>query len=682
MPGRPSVLYVVIAAVALAIGLLVYLLDRQPEHTYFLFHGLPHAFAPLSLFGGAGNHLPASLHVYAFMLLTVAVAGSSNARLIRIGAAWLAIASLFELGQHPAAATLAVAALPAWFASIPVLDNTAAYLLKGTFDLLDLLFIALGAVAACLTVVATRKEARIPLPGKSPSRALRYFSLGGITLFGMLAVVGSGGDNAGLTPVSAGPTALFIDVVNDRLYVSNTGNNSVSVYDNASLLNGAVTPDRTLTGNLTALNAPKGIYVDSTRNLLYVSNGTNQILVFSDAASTAGNTAPIRTIDGLSTPGGIFVDVLADRLYVANTGANSILVFDNASTATSTSLPDRVLSGGSSSLNQPRDVFVDTGTDRLYAANGGDDSVLVFNNASTANDPDMPARVLNLTASTGPWGIYVDDTPLVIGSTASLDGFARSDGTASASGSPATGDMDDGYSPGVGWRQLYSFDIANIPAGAAIASAILRLYQCDVQGSPYTFLGNVIVDHMNYGDAFDPFGSAYSGGAVALNIGTLSTTASPGYRSLSVATRVQGDLAAPRERSQYRLRFSTQEYNLDGNDDFAQFTDAEDSSCAGTATNKPPQLAVTLDNSSQLYISGNGSSTLLSYNDANTVSGSALPNRIVAGGLTMLDTPRGLAVDMARNQIYVANFSNNSILVFDNARTVTGGVAPNRRITP
>jgi DNA-binding beta-propeller fold protein YncE len=693
MPGqeflmlkKPSVLYVVIATVALSVGMVVYLLDRQPEHVYFLSHGLTAAHAPHALFGVAGNYLPAFLHVYAFMLLTVAAAGSANAQLIRIGAAWFVVASLFEFGQHPAVSPLIAASLPAWFAHIPVLDNTAAYFLKGTFDPLDLLSSALGTLAACFTVVMARNLVRISSLDMSMRSSFRSFALGGVAVFGMLAAIGSGGGATGddstaagegsqlyvsgnssgtllvfndantvsgstsanrivaggLTTLNAprgiavdmarnqiyvanyanntilvfhsarsvtggdapsrtisagtlsGPTALFVDIVNDRLYVANTVGNSVLVYDNASTLNGAVTPDRALAGATTDLNAPTGIYVDSTRNLLYVSNASNQILTFSNAAAVTGNVAPVRTIDGLNNPGGIFVDVMADRLYVANTGGNSVFVFDDASTATSISPPDRVLSGGSSALNQPRDVFVDTGTDRLYVTNAGDDSVLVFNNASTADDPDMPGRALNLTAATGPWGIYVDVTPLVIASTASLDGFARDDLTASTSGSPATGDKEASYSLGVGWRQLYSFDIASIPVGTTIISATLRLYQCDVQGLPYMFLGNVIVDQMNYGDVFDPFGSAYSGAAAALNIGTLSTTTGLSYRSLSVTTQVQSDLTASRERSQYRLRFSTQDYNLDGNDDFVQFTDAEDSLCAGTTTNQPPQLAVTL----------------------------------------------------------------------------------------
>ncbi len=390
------------------------------------------------------------------------------------------------------------------------------------------------------------------------------------------------------------PSALFMDMVNNRLYVVNTNGNSILIYDNASTLNGGVAPSRTLTGVATTLSAPIGIYVDTTRNLLYVSNGNNQILIFSNAASVTGNVVPARTVAGLSSSGGIYVDVMTDRLYVANMGTNAIVVFNNASTANGSPTPDRTLSGGGTQLNQPRDLFVDTGTDRLYVANFGSNSILIFDNASTVTNSAVPSRNLSLTASTSPWSIYVDVTPVVIGSTANLDGYARSDGTASASGSPATGDKDASYSLGVGWRQLYSFDIANIPTSTTITSAILRLYQCDVQGLPYTFLGNVIVDQMNYGGVFDPFGGAYSGGAVALNIGTLPATISPGYRSLSVTTRLQNDLATSRVRSQYRLRFSTQDYNFDGNDDFVQFTDAEDSPCAGATTNQPPQLAVTL----------------------------------------------------------------------------------------
>jgi DNA-binding beta-propeller fold protein YncE len=606
--------------------------------------------------------------------------------LIRTGAAWFAISSLFELGQHPALSPLIAASLPAWFAHIPVLDNTAAYFLRGTFDPLDFLSGALGTLAACFTVVLARNLVRISSLDLFMRSLFRSFALGGVALFGMLAIIGSGGGTSGdassaagegsqlyvsgnssgtllifndannvsgsATPnrvvaggsttlnaprgiavdmprnqvyvanyanntilvfhgarsvtggdapsrtISAGtlsgPTALFVDAVNDRLYVANTVGNSVLVYDNASTLNGAVTPDRTLTGATTDLDAPAGIYVDTTRDLLYVSNASDQILVFSNAATVTGDEAPARTIDGLSSPGGIFVDVMADRLFVANTGADSILIFDSASTATSISPPDRVLSGGSSALHQPRDVFVDTGTDRLYATNDGDDSILVFNNASSVENPATPDRTLNLSASSGPWGVYVDVTPIVLGSTSGLDGYVLDDGSVNTDplgADPKTGDMEDGFlGPRLVARQFYSFDLAGIPSTVSVRSATLRLHQASVEGSPYGigFLGSVIVDHINYGDSLGI--TDYNAAALTPNIGTLSTDASLEYKTLSVAASVASDILASRSRSQYRLRFSD-ETSINFDNDYVQFTDAEDSCCAA---NRPPQLVITI----------------------------------------------------------------------------------------
>ena len=601
MPRKQSVLYVVLAAVALSVGLLVYLLDRQPEHTYFLSHALTHAHAPYALFGVAGNYLPAFLHVYAFMLLTVAVAGSSNARLIRIGAAWFVIASLFEFGQHPAVSPLIAASLPAWFAHVPMLDNTAAYFLKGTFDPLDFLAMVLGIVAAGLTVVLVRYGVKPWLPGKPRYSIFRYLALGGTSLVGMLAIIGcSGGgdgdfnhgsaddsliyvsgnasdallvyeaansvsgstaasrtvaggnttldeprsiavdmarnriyvanavDNSILVFSSArtmtgdiapartisggslnGPSGLFIDVVNDRLYVTNNGGDSVLIYDNAST---ATTPTRSLTGVATNLDEPAGIYVDTTRNLLYVANAgtTNQVLVFNNAATVNSNIAP----DGRSR-----FQVLPReyswmwwRIACMWCQENTIRVFDGASTANSASTPDRTISGGGSMLNQPRDIFVDTGTDRLYVANAVDDTVLVFNNASTVNGSPAPNRILNLPTFTDPWGIFVDVTPIVIGSTANRDGYVLDDNssvnTDPVGDGPKTGDVEDFLATRLVARQFYSFELTGIPSNASVRSATLRLYQANVEGTPYGIgnLGSVIVDHVNYDTSLDKRG--------------------------------------------------------------------------------------------------------------------------------------------------------------------------------
>ena len=391
------------------------------------------------------------------------------------------------------------------------------------------------------------------------------------------------------------PSALFMDMVNNRLYVANTNGNSILIYDNANTLNGGVAPSRTLTGGMTTLSAPTGVYVDITRNLLYVANGSNQILVFNNAAITPGtiNIAPLRTISISSNTAGIFVDVMEDRLYVANTGANSLFVFNSASTANSSSIPARTLSGGGSMLSQPRGVFVDLGTDRLYVANAGDNSILVFNNASTVNNPAAPNRTLGLPALTDPWGVYVDVTPIVIGSTQNVDGFITSDGTTYTAivsgGAPRTGD-DESFLAGSSARQFFSFDLSNIPTNVSVNSATLRLYQtAPTVGAPFSVLGSVRADHVDYGVALD--GSAGDFDSLLGLIGTLSTNDTAGYRMLNVTAQVMSDLAGGLGHSQYRLRFSPVEINNDFSSDYVQYTDAEDSCCSA---NRPPQLAVTL----------------------------------------------------------------------------------------
>ncbi|HSW51601.1 MAG TPA: hypothetical protein VLG93_00090 [Sulfuricaulis sp.] len=562
-----------------------------------------------------------------------------------------------------------------------MLDNTAAYFLGGTFDPLDFLAIVLGIVAAGLTVVLVGYGVKPWLPGKPNYSIFRYLSLGGTSLVGMLAIIGSGGggeggfnygsgddsliyvsgnasdalliyesansvsgstaasrtvaggntalaeprgiavdmarnriyvanavDNSILVFSSArtmtgniapartisggtlnGPTGLFLDVVNDRLYVTNNSGDSVLVYDNAST---AIAPTRTLTGVDTDLDEPAGIYVDTTRNLLYVANAgnTNQVLVFNNAATVNGNIAPVRSIPVLNAPVGISVDVMVDRLYVAS--GNTIRVFDGASTANSASTPDRTISGGMSMLNQPRDIFVDTGSDRLYVANAADDTVLVFNNASTVNGSPAPNRILNLPAFTNPWGIYVDVTPIVIGSTDALDGHVLDDGSVNTDpvgGGPKTGDLEEFLVTPLVARQFYSFELTGIPSTVSVQTATLRLYQANVEGSPYGAgnLGSLIVDHVDYGTSL----ASNDYGAVPLtaNIGTLSSDELVAYKTLDVTSSVASDVLV-RSRSQYRLRFS-QENSTNADNDYVQFTDAEDSCCTA---NKPPQLVITV----------------------------------------------------------------------------------------
>ena len=114
----------------LAIGMLVYLLERPADSVLFL----P---AALSLFDGQthlspllGGPLPSFLHGMAFSLMTAALLGPGPRKAALACAFWAAINILFEFSQHA------------------VIAKFLGGGMAGTFDPLDILAVLLGALAA------------------------------------------------------------------------------------------------------------------------------------------------------------------------------------------------------------------------------------------------------------------------------------------------------------------------------------------------------------------------------------------------------------------------------------------------------------------------------------------------------------------------------------------------------
>jgi hypothetical protein len=176
---------------------------------------------------------------------------------------------------------------------------------------------------------------------------------------------------------------------------------------------------------------------------------------------------------------------------------------------------------------------------------------------------------------------------LTIASDAALDGWVQSDGYAEANGGgPGVGDVD-GFKPGIGHRQFYSFGLSEIPASATIVRATLNLYLVTVLGDPFGNHGVVLVDHLDYGGSLD--GADYGASALDPAIGTIADDPTIEYKTMDVTSELEADLAAARSRTQFRLRFSILDTDDDGVNDYVAFTDAEDS-CKGV--NKPPHLLV------------------------------------------------------------------------------------------
>ncbi len=148
---------IIIGLAVLLLGTAVYFLDRPWEQTIFVPGDL--SLFPLTpaVFGVIGQSLPTFAHVFAFSLLTIALVGGAKRAAITVCLGWFLVEAAFELGQHPALALALVTAMPPWFAGLSILNQSASYFLHGTFDPLDMLAIALGALAAYLVIQRTAR---------------------------------------------------------------------------------------------------------------------------------------------------------------------------------------------------------------------------------------------------------------------------------------------------------------------------------------------------------------------------------------------------------------------------------------------------------------------------------------------------------------------------------------------
>jgi len=147
---------IIVGLIALFVGLIVYLVDRPAEQTYFIYKidsaiSLHHSLPPL--FGPLGKILPAFVHVFSFALLTAGILACHKRGCIAACLVWLSVDVAFELGQKFGMWSSNL--VPSCFEGIPLLDNTVNYFMSGTFDFMDLAAIVVGSLVAYLTMMCT-----------------------------------------------------------------------------------------------------------------------------------------------------------------------------------------------------------------------------------------------------------------------------------------------------------------------------------------------------------------------------------------------------------------------------------------------------------------------------------------------------------------------------------------------
>lgn len=191
---------------------------------------------------------------------------------------------------------------------------------------------------------------------------------------------------------------------------------SVGIIANVSTATGPQTLARHLYGDKTGLKQPHGIWIDESRDILYIANTyASNILVYENASQVDGNLAPDRVISSpaLRYSTYIMVDEATDRLFATNFSAinqgrtplpddgsrASVLVFEQASTLDGVVTPSiRLIDDGVSpdrtgltngAIHITHNVWYDAPSNLAFVAHHTDE-VLIYDLGSVAEQCDDP----------------------------------------------------------------------------------------------------------------------------------------------------------------------------------------------------------------------------------------------------------------------------------------------------
>jgi hypothetical protein len=188
--------------------------------------------------------------------------------------------------------------------------------------------------------------------------------------------------------------------------------------------------------------------------------------------------------------------------------------------------------------------------------------------SSNSNDsPATPSSITLYSTSSEDGNVYFDG----------ISGYGLVKGTMLA----WAGDMNDNNI----FKAIFSFDILSIPSTAVIDVAILRVYQYEVNGSPYNNLGSVMVDSIKYTPltlSDDLFNTTVFSTAT----GSLSSDETVGWKEVYVTALVKADISADRITSQFMLRHGSTLSDNDNTEDSSNWYTGDNSNI------KKPELII------------------------------------------------------------------------------------------
>ncbi|HKT52788.1 MAG TPA: hypothetical protein VJV96_20985 [Candidatus Angelobacter sp.] len=219
---------------------------------------------------------------------------------------------------------------------------------------------------------------------------------------------------------------------------------------------------------------------------LYVASNSS-ILHFSNALAATGNIAPVATISGaattLSSPQHLLIDPTANRLFIANSGASSVVVYESVAAVTGNTPPTRTISGSATQLLVPHDLALDTVNNALYVADGT--QILVFQSASTASGNVPPVHNISMGFAVGAIALDVTNNRLYVADT-SGNSIDRLEGASLQDGTPVIAATISGAATGLARPQGLALDSSDRLLVSNAAAKSITIYQ-----SASTLNGNV-----------------------------------------------------------------------------------------------------------------------------------------------------------------------------------------------
>jgi YVTN family beta-propeller protein len=231
--------------------------------------------------------------------------------------------------------TVCVGVNPTSMVQVPT--SGIIYVLNQTDGTVSVYNPSAGGVTATITSANGLGANPVSLAASTDGNWVFIVTQGSTGKAGALDIISAGQASVGASvPLGVQPTFSVIDPFLNRLYVTNTGDNTVSVFD-ATNVNLSHSPAMPTLATVTVGNGPIGVTALQDGTKFYVANaGSDDVTVVSATSYSVLSTVPLAAG---ADPVWIASDPTASRVYVANQGTTNTTIIQTSNNTITLSIP-------------------------------------------------------------------------------------------------------------------------------------------------------------------------------------------------------------------------------------------------------------------------------------------------------------------------------------------------------